>query len=121
MDLTKLIKGIGSQQYFDELGNPLKEDPFFVELESHITTLESPRKVEAFILDSEYAFLGEKTTVCTLITVFGFEVTGISAPVQKEHFNEELGKKLAFNKAVMELEKFHAYLVTYINSQNNKK
>lgn len=121
MELTKLIKGIGSQQYFDELGNPLKEDPFFIELESHLSTLEAPRTVEAFVSGAEYAFLGERTTVCTITTIFGYEVTGFSCPILKEQFDEELGKKLSYNKAVVELERLHSYLVSYLNNQNNKK
>lgn len=120
MELKKLIDGLATQQYFDELGNPLREDPFFVKLADTVTKLEAPRKVEALVLSESYSFMGEKTTVCTLKTVFGHEVTGVSAPVLVEDFDPELGKKLARNHALSELEAKQAYLASYINSQKEK-
>lgn len=121
MDWKKLINGLSSQQYHDEMGNHLKEDPFFTQLSDTLLSLESPRKVEAFILSKDFAFLGKKTTICTLTTVFGYEVTGSACPVVRGEFDEELGKKLAYNSAVNKLEELNAYLVTYLNSPASKK
>lgn len=42
-------------------------------------------------------------TVCVLILQNGFKVTGISAPVSTENFNEEVGRKVARENAEQEI------------------
>ena len=60
----------------------------------------TPEDVKNSIKSEEYMFLGEKTTVCLLTLINGFEVVGSSAPVNPKLFNKETGKIYAKEKAI---------------------
>ena len=60
----------------------------------------TPEMVEAEILAEDYYRPFFTITICTLQLRNGFNVTGESACVSPENFNEELGRKLARNKAL---------------------
>lgn len=54
---------------------------------------------------------GTPMTVCALILRNGFVVTGESAPVSNLNFNEELGRKIAREKAVDKIWALEGYLM----------
>lgn len=56
----------------------------------------SPDKIDSVIVDEDYyVFPGTALTVCCLKLRNGFTVTGESAAVSLENFDEELGRKIA--------------------------
>ena len=63
--------------------------------------------------EEKHRLLGELQliTVCILILQNGFKVVGESACVSRENFNEELGRKIARQKAVEEIWALEGYLL----------
>ena len=60
----------------------------------------SPEKIDAVITGEEYyVFPGTTLTVCCLKLRNGFTVTGESASVGSENFDQELGEKIARSHA----------------------
>lgn len=57
----------------------------------------------------EFVILGEKTTVCLLKLMNGYEVVGTSACIDPEDFDAELGEKYAFSEALAQLAKLNGY------------
>jgi len=69
----------------------------------------SPR-IYALVERFDYAKLGMKTTVCTVILKTGYEITNYSVPVLQEDFNAELGQILAKKRVIeslLELDSYH--------------
>jgi hypothetical protein len=59
-----------------------------------------PEDIDAVIVDEQYhTFVGTTLTVCVLILKNGYTVTGESASVSKENFDEEIGRKIARENA----------------------
>lgn len=56
-------------------------------------------QVDSFIKDVQYIKLGEKTTVCRLVLVNGFEVTTTSACVHPENYKQEIGEEVSLRRA----------------------
>lgn len=67
-------------------------------------------QVEAAIARCEYLVHG-KLTICILTTVNGFILQGTSACVDPRNFNEDLGRKLAREKAKDKLWELEGYLL----------
>ena len=60
----------------------------------------TPQRVEEVIVSEDYhVFPGTTLTVCCMKLANGFTVTGESACVSPENFNEELGRKIARENA----------------------
>jgi hypothetical protein len=60
----------------------------------------NPAMIDAQILAEQYhVFPGTTLTVCALTLRNGFQVVGESASASPENFNEELGRKIARDKA----------------------
>jgi hypothetical protein len=51
------------------------------------------------------------TTICALVLKNGYTVVGKSAAVSMENFDEELGKKIAYNDAKNEIWALEGYLL----------
>jgi hypothetical protein len=66
-------------------------------------------QVEATIAKTEYLKLGQKTTVALLTLVNGFEVVGFSSCVDPAKYNEEIGNKIARDRAFDEVWKLEGY------------
>lgn len=67
--------------------------------------------IESHIAKEEYYTVGEKTTVCVLTLVNGFEVVGLSSCVSKENYDQELGAPIARKKAVDMIWTVEGYLL----------
>jgi hypothetical protein len=65
--------------------------------------------LKSTIEEVRYSVVGQKTSVCALTLKNGFEVIGTSAPVDKKNFNEEIGKKIAYEKALNKLWETEGY------------
>lgn len=60
----------------------------------------SPEKIDALIKkEAYYIFPDSLLTVCCLTLQNGYTVTGESACVSPENFDQELGEKIAFGRA----------------------
>lgn len=57
-------------------------------------------EVKNFIEKEEYTKLGTKMTACTLTLKNGHEVVGISAVVNADDYNIDIGGPIAKNKAI---------------------
>lgn len=62
----------------------------------------------------DYTRIGETTTVCTITLPSGYTVNGISACVNVENFDEEIGKKIAYENAFKELWPLYGFLLAEI-------
>ena len=71
-----------------------------LEIKGNSVTLE---EVENAIKEVEYVTLGRKVTVCHLTLKNGHEVIGMSACVDPNNFNENIGRKIAFEDATKEV------------------
>lgn len=73
------------------------------------STMITDDKISEVIEKVEYQRIGRKTTICCLTLKNGFEVIGTSACVDPENFNEELGKKYAYEVAKNDVKEFEGY------------
>jgi len=72
----------------------------------------TPDRIDAVIINRQYhVFEGSCLTVCCLTLWNGFTVTGESACVSPENFNEELGRKIAFGHARDKVWALEGYLL----------
>jgi len=68
--------------------------------------------VKSRITGEQYhVFPGTTVTVCLLTLKNGFSVHGVSAAASPENFDEELGRKIARDRAESEIWKFEGYLL----------
>ena len=58
-----------------------------------------------------YIFPGTTTTVCCLVLANDYTVTGQSACVSPENFDEDLGRRIAFSKARDKIWALEGYLL----------
>lgn len=71
-----------------------------------------PEDIDATIVSETYTTLPSgKAMVCELILRNGFSVRGESACVSKENFNEEIGRKIAFDDARNKVWLLEGYLL----------
>lgn len=72
----------------------------------------SPEKIDAVITGAlYYVFPGTTCTVCCLILKNGFTVLGKSASVSADNFDEEIGRKVAFEDARRQIWQLEGYLL----------
>jgi hypothetical protein len=57
-------------------------------------------KIESLIENEEYAFIGKRTTICLLTLRSGYEAVGKSAVADEAAFDEEIGRKYAYEDAI---------------------
>jgi len=61
--------------------------------------------------DQYYVFPGTYLTVCCIELMNGYTVTGESACASPENFNEEIGRKIAFDNARQKIWALEGYLL----------
>jgi len=72
----------------------------------------TPDLIDATIQREHYhTFKGTTLTVCVLELINGFTVTGESAAVSLENFNEEIGRKIARENAREKIWQLEGYLL----------
>ena len=60
----------------------------------------TPQQISDTIVKQQYIIIEDTTTtVCALTLKNGYIVTGTSAAVSKENFNEEIGREVSFDDA----------------------
>ena len=70
----------------------------------------TPQEINDTIVEEKYhVFPGTTLTVCCLVLKNGFTVTGESACASPENFNEELGRKIAFDNAKHKIWQLEGY------------
>lgn len=71
----------------------------------------TPALIDKVIMGSAYhVFPGTTLTVCALTLRNGFIVTGESAAASPENFNEEIGRKIAYDNARQKIWALEGYL-----------
>jgi hypothetical protein len=72
----------------------------------------TPELIDAAIVDQKYhVFEGTTLTVCCLVLRNGFTVTGESAAASPANFDEEIGRKVAFQNARVKIWMLEGYLL----------
>ena len=72
----------------------------------------TPDLIDAVIVDEKYhVFEGTTLTVCCLVLRNGFTVTGESAAASPANFDEEIGRKVAFQNAREKIWMLEGYLL----------
>ena len=66
---------------------------------------------KTIMIDSYYVFPGTTLTVCALTLTNGFVVTGESAAASIENFDEEIGRKIAYDNARNKIWMLEGYLL----------
>jgi len=72
----------------------------------------TPQDISDTIVKQTYVIIDDTTTtVCALTLRNGYIVTGESAAVSKENFDEEIGREVAFNNARDKIWSLEGYLL----------
>lgn len=87
-----------------------------IEQEIQTKGLTAPRLTPAHIddqivVEAYHVFPGSTLTVCALTLRNGFQVVGESASASPENFNEELGRKIARDRARDKIWQLEGYLL----------
>lgn len=67
--------------------------------------------MESRIVTGEYIKIGETVTLCNLTLDNGYSVRGESACVKPENYNEEIGRKIAYDNAFNKLWPLFGFLL----------
>lgn len=78
--------------------------------QSHAARL-TPADLEAVIVDTQFLRPSGTLTICVLTLRNGCKVTGESACVSPENFNEAIGQKVARENAVRKIWELEGYLL----------
>jgi len=109
--------------HFEEpAGNETREQELMslthadIEREANEKGLNAPRVTQELVesrivREQYYQFPDTTVTVCLLTLKNGFSVHGVSAAASPENFDEELGRKIARDRAESEIWKFEGYLL----------
>lgn len=74
----------------------------------------SPESINAVVVGADYyVFPGTSTTVCRLALANGYSVVGTSACVSLDNFDEEIGKKIAYEHARNQIWQLEGYLLAH--------
>lgn len=72
----------------------------------------TPQHIDNVIRDAQYhVFEGTTLTVCALTLVNGYVVTGESAAANPDNFDEEIGRKIAYENARQKIWALEGYLL----------
>lgn len=72
----------------------------------------TPDLIDSKIKDTYYHVVPNTTlTICVITLLNGFQVTGESAAASLKNFNEEIGRKIAFDKARDKIWQLEGYLL----------
>jgi hypothetical protein len=61
----------------------------------------------------KYETYGERTVVCFATTLEGFEIVGKAFCLHKDEFSLEVGKSIAFEDVINQLEEYEGYRLSY--------
>lgn len=93
----------------------MSKDEIEIENEIQRKGLNAPRltpdHIDAQIVSEEYGVFAGRMTVCVLTLKNGFLIAGESSSVSKENFDEQLGRKIAFDNARNKICAFEGYLL----------
>jgi len=79
----------------------------------------TPQMIDDTIVTCDYhVFPGTTLTVCALSLKNGFQVVGESACASPENFNEEIGRKIAFDNARNKIWALEGYRLRSALAQN---
>ena len=67
-------------------------------------------EIKSHIVKEDYLKMWEKSTICMLTLDNWFEVIWTSAPIEKENFDEQIGKNIAYENAVNKLRELYWFL-----------
>lgn len=72
----------------------------------------TPSHIDAVIADEKYhVFPGTTLTVCCLVLINGYTVTGESAAASPDNFDEEIGRRIARENARQKIWGLEGYLL----------
>ena len=72
----------------------------------------TPAHIDSVIKEIKYYVVPDTTTtICSLVLSNGFVVNGESAAASKENFDEEIGRKVAYENAREQIWKLEGYLL----------
>lgn len=94
----------------------MSKDEQAIEAEIQAKGLKAPRLTPQHIDDqivagAYYVFPGTTLTVCALTLRNGFQVTGESAAASPANFDEEIGRKIAYDNARSKIWALEGYLL----------
>lgn len=67
------------------------------------------KDIQNCIAKIEYSKLGQKTAVCLMTLKNGFEIVATSACIKAEDYDQEVGNKIALEKAMDKLWELEGY------------
>lgn len=68
--------------------------------------------IEARISGTKYTRLSPRTTLCLLTLDNGYEVVGFSACVDERNYDEQIGRKVAYEDAITQLWPLFGFLLS---------
>ena len=71
----------------------------------------NPARIDAQIVNEEYAVFGGRMTICVLTLRNGFLVSGESSSVSAENFDQEIGAKIARENARAKIWPLEGYVL----------
>lgn len=71
----------------------------------------TPADIDAAIKSVEYSKMGEKTSVCLVTLVNGYELIGVSSCVDPANFDPQIGNDLALKKAKDQIWMLEGYVL----------
>ena len=104
----------------------MSKDEAAIEQEIQSKGLTAPRLTPALIDEQVkdvdyYVFPGTTLTVCAMTLQNGFIVTGESAAASPENFNEEIGRKIAYDNARNKIWAFEGYALRDVLSGRSQR
>jgi len=84
----------------------------------------TPEQIEAKIVDKTFHRLTDVLTVCVLTLQNGFTVTGESACVSPENYDQEIGERIAYQNAFDKIWPLEGYLLkeeTFLCAEANRE
>lgn len=80
----------------------------------------TPEYMQSRIHSTEFNRIGETVTHCRIVLDNGFSVSGESACVNPENYNQEIGEKIAYDNAFRQLWPLFGFLLSEKNLLNKK-
>lgn len=85
------------------------------EVQAILATKTAPRvtqeAIEAKIANVQYVFADNCMTICLITMQNGWQQTGVSAPASPANYDEEVGKRYAYDNAFRPLWQLEGYLL----------
>lgn len=103
----------------------MSKDDTAIEKEIQAKGLNAPRVTpdsikKRIVKDEYYVFPGTTVTICLITLDNGFSVTGESAAASPANFDEEIGRKIAYDKAYEKIWALEGYLLREKLSKESK-